>query len=104
MARSQQPSIWLRLLRSGLDFSSTIARQKIEQQGANPSCLIVTREIAGDVEDEVGGAMGVGVDQAVVGRNDRHVDSSGRKALLPRKKLIEQTRNCSIRVSFADHL
>jgi len=40
---------------------------------SRPSHFHLGREIAGDVEDEVGGTVGEGVHRAVVGGHDRHV-------------------------------
>ena len=46
-------------------------------QLASPFFALLRSEVAGEVEDEVGGVGGVGVDLAVVGGHDGHVRGDG---------------------------
>src|SRR5277367_6996411 len=53
-------------------------RGALAQNSASlPGYFALRGEVAGDIEDEVGGIVGVGVDFAVGGGHDRHVRGDG---------------------------
>ena len=64
------PLAWFpRLLRGSAECNTEDQATDTRTRATSP----LGSEVAGDVEDEIGRSVGEGVDQAIVGLNDRHV-------------------------------